>query len=417
MNKKISLGTALALIALAVALAVTLTMMFSMERFSSTVTDVNQRQSLLDYLTEVDKKVRDEYSGTIDEVRLRETVAASYLSGIGDPYADYLTADEYAAVEAVLKGEAEGFGLTVEYDRNSEMLVGSVAANSPAALAGMQAGDLIRTVNDTPVGSDMTLADLQDLLATSGKVQLTVNRGAEEKSFALISAVYTLESVSGKMLDQRIGYIRITNFSALTHKQFETLYESLRSQGAVGFIFDLRGNSGGSLEAAGQVLEMLLPNATYATLDRGDSTESLTSKGTTEVALSSVTLINGGTSGEAELFAGALAEFNKTKLVGTITAGCALVQEYFVLTSTNARIKLSVGELSLPKSGSWQGKGLTPAKEVSSFSVDGATDPQLDAAVELLMGSNANLTTTTTATTTTTTASGGTTQTAGTTEE
>ena len=60
MNKKISLGTALALIALAVALAVTLTMMFSMERFSSTVTDVNQRQSLLDYLTEVDKKVRDE---------------------------------------------------------------------------------------------------------------------------------------------------------------------------------------------------------------------------------------------------------------------------------------------------------------------------------------------------------------------
>ncbi|MBQ2939213.1 MAG: PDZ domain-containing protein [Clostridia bacterium] len=401
MNKKISLGTAIALIALAVALAVTLTMMFSMERFSATVTDVNQRQSLLDYLTEVDKKVREEYSGTIDEIGLREAVAASYLSGIGDPYADYLTADEYAAVEAVLKGEAEGFGLTVEYDQNAELVVRAVATNSPSALAGMQVGDIVRVVNDTAVGTELTLLDVQDLLATAGKVQLTVTREGEEQSFSLISAVYTLESVSGKMLDNSIGYIRITNFSDITFGQFETLYESLRSQGAIGFIFDLRGNAGGSLAATQQVLEILLPNATYATLKRGDKIENLTSKGTTEVALSSVTLINGSTSGEAELFAGALTEFNKTKLVGTASHGCAMVQEYFALTSTNARIKLSVGELSLPKSGSWQGKGLTPMKEVSSFSAE-LSDPQLVAAQELLLGSNMNTVTTTTTTATTT---------------
>ena len=401
MNKKISLGTAIALIALAVALAVTLTMMFSMERFSATVTDVNQRQSLLDYLTEVDKKVREEYSGTIDEIGLREAVAASYLSGIGDPYADYLTADEYAAVEAVLKGEAEGFGLTVEYDQNAELVVRAVATNSPSALAGMQVGDIVRVVNDTAVGTELTLLDVQDLLATAGKVQLTVTRDGEEQSFSLISAVYTLESVSGKMLDNSIGYIRITNFSDVTFGQFETLYESLRSQGAIGFIFDLRGNAGGSLAATQQVLEILLPNATYATLKRGDKIENLTSKGTTEVALSSVTLINGSTSGEAELFAGALMEFNKTKLVGTASHGCAMVQEYFALTSTNARIKLSVGELSLPKSGSWQGKGLTPMKEVSSFSAE-LSDPQLVAAQELLLGSNMNTVTTTTTTATTT---------------
>ncbi|MBQ3133836.1 MAG: PDZ domain-containing protein [Clostridia bacterium] len=385
MNKKISLGTVIALIAVAVALSVTLTMAFAMRQFSVTVSDVNQRQALLDYLTEVDKKVREQYDGDIDEALLRESVAASYVDGIGDPYAEYLTADEYAEVQAELLGEAEGFGLTVLHSGKGQLTVDSVESGSPAATAGLKVGAQIVKVNDLPIGTEMTITNVQDLLKTAGKIQLTVQQDDKERSFSLVSSAYILETVTGKMIKKTtIGYVKVSAFADNTPQQFATVVESLKTEGATAFVFDLRNNAGGSLAAAREMLGYLLPRGAYGTLTKSGMVEQLVSEGTTELTQPSATLINGATAGEAELFAGVMAEQQKTTLVGTTSNGCAMVQEYFPITSTNARIKLSTGQLALTVGGSWQDVGLTPSREVLAISMDGNEDAQLQAAIDLL---------------------------------
>jgi C-terminal processing protease CtpA/Prc len=151
------------------------------------------------------------------------------------------------------------------------------------------------------------------------------------------------------------------------------------------------------------MLSYLLPRGAYATLTKSDKQFTLTSSGTTELSEPSVTLIDSQTYGEAELFAAALSEQQKTKLIGVKTAGCAMVQEYFAVTSTNARIKLSTGQLSLPLGGSWQGVGITPAQIVYSVVDENGEESQMKEAL-VALGAFTPTTTPTTTTTTTTTA-------------
>ena len=117
MNRKIPLGLSLALLLIVACLSVTLTMVFAMDRFSSTVNEVTKRQAQFDYLAEIDKAVRQNYRGTINESKLREAVASVYMQNIGDRYADYLTADEYAALQRARAGKGEGFGITPRWMR------------------------------------------------------------------------------------------------------------------------------------------------------------------------------------------------------------------------------------------------------------------------------------------------------------
>ena len=390
MNKKISLGTVIALIAVAVALTVTLTMAFSMRLFSAKVTDVIQRQALLDYLTEVDKQVREQYDGDVDEAGLREAVAAAYVKGIGDPYAEYLNADQYTKVQAKLSGESEGFGLVVVRNTEGKVVIDAVDPGSPAATSGLKVGAIVLSADNVPLGTEMTTSELQDLLQTAGKIRLTVRQDDKEQSFSLVSATYELVTVTGKLLeDTGIGYVRITAFSDVTSRQFSDMVEQLRTQGASSYIFDVRSNTGGSLTAVREMLAYLMPRGAYGTLTKSGMVEELTSEGTLELTVPSATLINGSTMAEAELFAGALSEQQKTTLVGATTNGCAMVQEYFAITSTNARIKLSTGQLALSLGGSWQGIGIKPTREVLAITAEGTEDMQLQAAIDVLTGSTA----------------------------
>ncbi len=390
MNRKISLGMTIAILLLAVALSISATMMLAMRRFSSLVNDVGKRQAMYDYLDEIDTAARGQY--TIDEELLRTALAEGYLEGLNDQYTAYLTPDEYKQVQSELAGNRTGFGLQLMVSDDNELVVSYVEQNSPAALSGIKAGDVL-TVLDEEVVNGASYAAVQGKLESAEKVLLTVKQSGVESTVELTANTYSNVSVEGTLMQSTVGYIRIRSFNSQTAPQFKALYNDLTKKGATAFVFDVRNNEGGSLEAVQEMLGYLLPSGPYANCAKKAGTETYTSSDPYELTATTVTLVNGNTTGEAELFAGVLRDFSKTKLVGTSTAGKAVVQDYFTLASDKAAVRLTTGTLTLLQSGeSWQNTGLLPDKTVDmSYSemlkfelLADEEDGQLQAALSLL---------------------------------
>ena len=396
MKKRIPIATTLALILMAIAVSVSGTMVFAMNRFSTTVSNVSARQALFEYLTSINKVVNQNYA-EVDEELLKSQLSSAYIRSIGDKYAAYLTSDEYAAVQKKIEGTVTGFGLVPALKPGEDtLIVSTVAVGSPADQAGIKAGDVIlsadgQAVENTAKGLASLQADLEDY----SKILLTVSRDGKQVSFDLVSGVYSVISVTGKMIGN-VGYVRVSDFNNTTAGQFSAMLEQHVAAGATSFIFDLRGNTGGTLESATEMVGYLLPRGAFATSTASDGTVTmLTASSAYELTLPSVTLVGATTAGEAELFAGVLQEFSLTTVVGDTTAGRAKTQKYFPLTADNAAVKLSVAEMSLLKGGSWEGKGILPDRKVALSEteeyldlIDDADDAQLQAALSVLTASS-----------------------------
>lgn len=404
MNKKVSLGVALAVVLLAVALTISGTMVVAMRHFSTLVSDVGQRQAMYDYIDEIDSAARQYY--TMDEEKLRSALANGYINGLGDGYAEYLTAAAYQAVQSRLAGNRTGFGLELTV-LNNQLTVTSVDENSPAALAGIKKGDVVTEVEEeTVTGAAFTA--VQSKLNSAEKLLLTVTHEGVASTEELTANTYTAVSVRGELLQETVGHIVIREFNALTALQFKNVYNQLTQQGALYFVFDVRNNAGGQLDAVKEMLDYLLPRGPYMTCEKKGKTTVFSATDTYELTAPTVTLVNGNTVGEAELFAAALQDFKKTTLVGTSTQGKAVVQEYFSIASDKGAVRLSTGTLFRIQSGeSWQNTGLYPDKTVDlpyeqqeRFDLLTAEqDAQLQQAVTLLKTSNyISLTNTTTGT-------------------
>lgn len=358
MNKKISLGIAITVIILAVALTLSATMVLSMRYFSSLVSNVGQREAMYDYIDEIDASARQYY--TIDEEKLRTALAEGYVGGLGDVYAEYLSAEEFQAVQSTLAGNRTGFGIQVTLSRDNQLVISSVDVNSPAALSGIEKGDILLAID----GEELTGAlysTVQSKLNSSEKIVLSVSHSGLQSAVELATNTYTNVSVESRIISDNVGYIGISDFNNLTPLQFKNAYNELTQNGAAYFIFDVRNNRGGSLDAVKEILDYLLPRGPYAVCEEKNVKETFTAEDSYEITGASATLINGRTAGEAELFAAALQDRSKTKLVGTSTEGKAVVQNYYSIDSDKAAVRLTVGKLSLMQSGkTWADTGLYP---------------------------------------------------------
>ncbi|HIW73879.1 MAG TPA: PDZ domain-containing protein [Firmicutes bacterium] len=409
MNKKISVGAAIALIIVFMALTVSVTMVVAMRQFNTKLVNVDQRQKMYEYITEVDKVIRQHYVGKISEEELRTSLAKGYLSGIGDPYAEYLTADEYAVEKDRLAGSLNGLGLEVAEQDDGSVVISAVHPESSADKAGVQKGDVITALD----GAAATYAQVSGRLASGEKLLISVQRGEESMAFELSPSPYTATTVESWMVGTT-GYVRIRAFYSNTPDQFSEALSTLADEGAQSYVFDLRYNEGGVLEAAEKMIAMLLPRGTYARRIESDGTKTgLESSGTHDLTKPTVTLVNAQTAGEAELFAGVLQEFQKTSVVGTATKGRGKIQEFFSVASDGSAIKLSVASLALLEGGEIEGKGIRPdqtvtltAEEESRFAfLTDQDDPQLKAALTILQSGTVTAPeTTTTAGTTASTA-------------
>lgn len=397
MNKKISLGLALSLIFLSVALAVTITMTVSMKIYNKIIKDVASRSNLYSSVSEIDDLVRENYFGEINENLLTAMMSGGYVEGVGDRYSYYMTADDYAAYKEEEKGNKGGIGIIAVYDsQNNNIYVAEVSEGSPAQLQGISKGDVITAVDSVAV-SQGNYEDLMESLNGQKltNVQVTYTHGGESKTVS-VARGYAAQTVYYSVANN-IGYIKITAFYSTTAQQLEKALKHMSSNSVSSIIFDVRNTDTGLIANAVECIDILVPVATEGTgalataVDKeGNTLETFTSD-SDSVNFSMAVLINGKTSGAAELFACDLRDFGMAQLIGTKTMGNGTMQKVFELSDGGA-IALTVAKINPYKSESFNGKGLEPdisveltAEQNSRLEMlSQADDAQYQKAVELL---------------------------------
>ncbi len=387
MNKKISLGAALALMLIITAVTFSVTMIFSRQMFSTTITNISEKQAMYDKLSEIDSYVRQNYYGTIDETNLNDYISTGYIAGLSDRYAAYYSASDYAALQQENAGQLVGIGIRATKNESGFIQVTEVYPDSPALEAGIQAGDLIVKVNDIDVTNDTYDSAIAEIGGQAGtKLSLTVRRDNTDQEIAEITRrVVVTPTVYSRMINNA-GYIRITDFNENTYDQFKQAVE------------DLVGNQNAQ---ALKMLDMLLPEGTIATATyRDGSTEVLGTSDASCVELPMVVLTNENTASAAELFTQALRDYGVAQSVGTTTYGKGVMQVTHSLKDGSA-IRITVAQYNPPTSGNYDGVGLTPDYEVTlteeqqqAFdTLDETTDPQLKKALEVLNATGATTST------------------------
>ena len=393
------------------ALTISLTMLLAMRHFNNQLQLVGVRQQMYSYVHDVDQKVRACYP-QLDEAALRKGITQGYIYALNDPYAVYYDPARYAAEQLRLSGKATNLGITLSLDAEKHVVVSRVQPNSDAGKQGVKKGDIVTAVDGTPVGNQ-PLADLQAVMNTAEKVLLTVQRGTASVAFSLSAPAkdqpYVVRTVQEEVIGT-VGYVRILAFYENTPDQFRATVSSLIEQGVTGLVFDLRNNAGGSTKAVQEMLGYVMPLGVYGTVtDVNGNVTKLSTAVNNQLSVSTVTLVNSGTAGEAEFFAGVLQDAGFTTVVGQTTAGKAKFQEFFTIEADYSAVKLTVGSYGLMKSGSWQDKGIVPSvvaelppEQAAVYQLlPPAEDAQVKVALEQITDSDLPTTTTTAATTTT----------------
>ena len=386
MNKKISLGLALSLIAVSMAVTFILTSFFSLQSFNRKVVDVNEKSKKYTSLQVLDSYVRENYFGDIDESALSDGIMKGYVSGVGDKYSRYLTAAEYLTEKNENSGELVGLGLTLAEDASGYMRISEILEDSPAFDSGLLTGDIITAIDGLDVKEAGFSEGMNAMRGTEGSpITLTVRRDGKSDDYTFIRRSIEVKTVKAEMLGSQIGYIKITGFKQNTPDQFISALERLTANGATSLIFDLRDNSGGLVTALQECIDPLLPEGIIATAEYKDGhTETIVYSDDSELDLPMVTIVNENTASAAELFAAALRDFGKAPIVGSQTYGKGVLQETNEMDNGGAVI-LTVAEYKTANSDCYDGIGLTPDYQVENE--DENVDSQYNKAVEILLTS------------------------------
>lgn len=393
MNKKISLGSTLALMLITAALTVSITMVVSMRMFNNEVYNVNERSTMYSKLAELDSKVRQNYYGEIDEDTLLDGLARGYVVGLGDQYSSYFTAEQYAEMSNNLNGKTVGIGVKATEYTDGNLYVHHIISGTPAESAGIQVGDIITTIDGNSVQEMGATKAKNALIGDEGsKITLSVNRGGETFDFEIVRVRYDNQTVFAEQLGD-VGYIQIEEFNDTTGDQFVAAVDNLVNSGVTGLIFDVRDNPGGTLESVSKALDHLLPaGPIVSSTDKDGNTKVLYESDDHSISLPMVVLVNGKSASAAELFACALRDYDMAKLVGTQTYGKGSMQKFFALDDGSG-VDITIAKFNPPKSENFEGKGLEPdykvelsTAEQNIYLLNDETDTQLQAAMSLLTG-------------------------------
>lgn len=392
MNKRISLGLAISLVAIGCAITFILTWTVSLNNYNSKIASTEKYEGVFRKLKEMDATVRGNYIGTIDDDELDAAIINGYVNGIGDKYASYLTADLYHDFQQTNSGVINGAGFETEADGSGYLKITKIYKSSSADVNGVKVGDMI-----TEIGGKSVLSMTGDtaLKRISGDVGTTLSlrlvSDGEERSVTLIRQQIDVESVTYKMLENKIGYIKITSFNAKTPEQFSSALNSLNASGAGAFVFDVRHNNGGLMSAVRPMLNRLIPAAAVITAEYTDGARKTLIETDSEesVTLPIMVLTDNATSSAAEVFAVALRDEQGAQLVGTQTAGKAVLQSTYEFSDGSALI-LTTANIIPSKSEKFNGVGLKPdyivelPADAPYESLTQENDAQLRKAVEVL---------------------------------
>ena len=341
------------------------------------------------------KEIIDKYYlGDVDEEKLKEGAIKGYIEGLGDPYTEYISADEMEDYLSDTMGNFVGIGIyMVKNTEKGKIQVLAPIKGSPAEKAGIQAGDIILTVDGVDYSADeMTIASNKIKGEEGTTVTIEVLRGTETKKYELKREKVKVNQVEGKVLSNNIGYINFTSFDETTADDFKAKFEELNKQGIKSLIIDLRNNGGGIVDQALQIADYVADKDSVLLYEVNKNNKETVKKAKTDpiINMPIIILTNENTASASEILAGALKDLGKAKTVGTTTYGKGVIQQILKL-SDGSGLKVTIEEYQTPNRNKIHKIGIAPDEEVklpdsvtNVLNVTESEDTQLQKAIEML---------------------------------
>jgi carboxyl-terminal processing protease len=316
--------------------------------------------------SEIFGRIKNNYVEPVDDKELLQNAIRGMLSGL-DPHSTYLDLEDFKQLREGTSGEFGGLGIEVTMEDGFVRVVSPID-DTPAAKAGLQAGDLIIRLGETPV-KGMVLRDAVDIMR--GKpgtdLELTIIREGADKPLkvSLTRAVIKVRSVRSRTLEPGYGYVRISTFQQRTGESLNEAIETLKkdNDGTLnGLVLDLRNNPGGLLNAAVEVSDSFITKGMIVYTDGRipDSKQEFSAKPRDILkGAPLVVLVNGGSASASEIVAGALQDHHRAVILGTKTFGKGSVQTVMPLTDSTA-VKMTTARYFTPSGRSIQAEGIVP---------------------------------------------------------
>lgn len=316
--------------------------------------------------TEVFSRVKSDYVDNIGDKKLLENAIRGMLAGL-DPHSSYLDEDAYKTLQEGTSGEFGGLGIEVGMEDNFIKVISPID-DTPAARAGIKAGDTIIRLDDTPV-KGMSLSEaVEHMRGKPGTdIELTIIRDEADKplNITVTRDIIKVQSVRSRILEPGYGYVRISQFQSHTGEDAREAIETLKSESdneLKGIILDLRNNPGGVLSAAVSVSDIFLEDGLIVyTEGRGDDNELRFNAEPADMLEGAplVVLVNSGSASAAEIVAGALQDHQRAIIMGEKTFGKGSVQTILPMNNDTA-LKLTTARYYTPSGRSIQANGIEP---------------------------------------------------------
>ena len=365
---------------------------FFLANFSiSAETDIYKK---IDLFGEVLEKINEEYVDEINQSKSMDSAINGLLQSL-DPYSAYMSPEIFNEMQTETSGEFGGLGIEVSMESGVVKVISPID-DTPASKAGIKAGDFIVKIEDTQV-QGKSLSEAVDLMRgpVGSSIELTVRRRGKKKAltFNIIREIIEIQSVKSDLLENNIGYIRLTSFNENSGQQIKDKINDLETnQNVNAYILDLRNNPGGLLSQAIRISDFFLDNGEIVSTKSRKASENrkwFATKGDLTKGKTLVVLINYGSASASEIVAGALKDHKRAIILGENSYGKGSVQSIIPLKNKGA-IRLTVAKYYLPSGKSISEVGVSPDIEIyeegEEFKIKTETDNQLNYAIKLLNG-------------------------------
>ena len=361
-------------------------------------TSVNSNESdiykKIDLFGEVLEKINEEYVEEIDQSESMDSAINGLLQSL-DPYSAYLSPENFEEMQTETSGEFGGLGIEVSMEAGLVKVITPID-DTPASRAGLKAGDYIVKIDNIQV-QGKSLAEAVELMRgeVGSDIEITVRRRGEKKAlnFTLTREIIEIQSVKSDLLNEEIGYLRLTSFNENSAQQVRKRINELDQNKKIkAFILDLRNNPGGLLSQAIRITDYFLDNGEIVSTKSRKPSENrkwFAKKGDLTAGRPLIVMINYGSASASEIVAGALKDHKRAIVLGENSYGKGSVQSIIPLRNDGA-IRLTIAKYYLPSGASISEVGVTPdievMEETDEFRIKTDTDNQLEYALKLLQG-------------------------------
>ena len=354
----------------------------------------NELYQKIDLFSEVLEKIKHDYVDDINQAEVMDAAINGVLQSL-DPYSSYMSPDMFNNMETETKGSFGGLGIEVGMEAGVVKVISPID-DTPASRAGIKAGDYIVRIDGTQVHGK-TLMEAVNLMRgpVGTPIEITIRRKGVKNSIELkiVREIIQVKSVIAKVIDNNIGYFRLTSFNENSGQQLKSKIGKIKAENNIdGFILDLRNNPGGLLSQAVEISDFFLNDGEIVSTKGRKKRENkkwFAKKGDQIDGKPLIVLINYGSASASEIVAGALKDHKRAILIGQNSYGKGSVQSIIPLKNKGA-IRLTISKYYLPSGKSISEVGVTPDFEVEEesedFAINTSSDNQLNFAVKLFNG-------------------------------